>query len=241
MESILDIERKNIRWSTALHSGLSAVWPVCFGYIPLGLAMGVLGDKAGLSPVQVLVMSLCVFAGSGQFIAVSMIAAGASVSAIVMTTFMINLRHLLMSFSLAVHLKGVCRKKLTLFCHGIVDETFAVNLNRFKQGNWDSTRAIVVNYAAFLTWVISCTAGCLSGQFVPEGAYGLDYALTAMFISLLVFQLRGSLYFLTAAITGGIAVLLSILIPGNTYIVLASVMGATLGLLIKKSRGSLAG
>ena len=225
----------------AMVQGLSAVWPICFGYIPLGLAMGVLGEKAGLSSVQVFFMSLFVFAGSGQFIAVSMISAGASIPSIVMTTFMINLRHMLMSSSLAVHFNGVCRKKLTLFCHGIVDETFAVNLDKLKNGDWGIRRAAVVNYAAFFSWVISTTAGCFCGQFISENAFGLDYALTAMFISLLVFQLTGLIYVLTAIVAGAIAVALSLVLPGNSYIVVASLVAATLGVIVKKWRKTDAG
>lgn len=221
---------------SSLVQGLLAIWPICVGYIPLGLAMGVLGEKAGLSPVQVCFMSLCVFAGSGQFIAVSMIAAGASIPAIVLTTFIVNLRHLLMSSSLAVHYRGVCRKKITLLSYGIVDETFAVNLNQLKNGPWDIDKAIVASYAAFFSWVGSTTAGCFCGQFIPENAFGLDYALTAMFIILLIFQLNGPIFVITALIAGAAAVALSLVLPGNAYIIIATLFAATVGVIIKKWR-----
>lgn len=222
--------------SVSIFQGLLAIWPICVGYIPLGLAMGVLGEKAGLSPVQVGFMSLCVFAGSGQFIAVSMIAAGASIPAIVMTTFIVNLRHLLMSSSLAVYYKGACRKKITMLSYGIVDETFAVNLNKLKTGPWEIDKAIVASYTAFFSWVASTTAGCFCGRFIPENALGLDYALTAMFISLMIFQLNGSIYFITAIIAGLSAVLLSLIIPGNTYIIIATLFAATAGVIIRKRK-----
>jgi 4-azaleucine resistance transporter AzlC len=77
--------------------GLQAGWPICLGYIPIGLAFGVLAQKAGLSPLHIGLMSALVFAGSAQFIAVSMLAAGASATAIILTTFVVNLRHVLMS------------------------------------------------------------------------------------------------------------------------------------------------
>lgn len=221
---------------SSLTQGLLAIWPICVGYIPLGLAMGVLGEKAGLSPLQVGFMSLCVFAGSGQFIAVSMIASGASIAAIVFTTFIVNLRHLLMSSSLAVHYQGVCRKKISVLSYGIVDETFAVNLNQLKKGPWDINKAIVASYAAFFSWVISTTLGCYSGRFIPENAFGLDYALTAMFITLLIFQLNGSIFAITAIIAGVSAVALSLVLPGNAYIIIATLFAATAGVIIKKWR-----
>ena len=221
---------------SSIVQGLLAIWPICVGYIPLGLAMGVLGEKAGLSPFQVGFMSLCVFAGSGQFIAVSMITVGASIPAIVLTTFIVNLRHLLMSSSLAVHYQGACRKKITMLSYGIVDETFAVNLNQLKIGPWEIEKAIVASYAAFFSWVISTTIGCYFGRFIPENAFGLDYALTAMFITLLIYQLNGRIFVLTAILAGASAVGLSLVIPGNAYIIIATLFAASAGVIIKKWR-----
>ena len=228
-------EATNRNWTKkSFLQALFAIWPICVGYIPLGLALGVLGERAGLTPFQISIMSLFVFAGSGQFIAISMITAGASVSAIVATTFIVNLRHLLMSSSLAVHYNGECRKKISLLSYCIVDETFAVNLHKLKNGKWSIETAIIASYAAFFTWVASTTAGCFFGRFIPENAFGLDYALTAMFISLLIFQLNGSIYTITAIIAGVVAVALSMLIPGNAYIIIATLFAATAGVIIKK-------
>jgi len=91
---------------STLFRGMAAAWPICLGYAPIGLAFGVLAQKAGLTPLEIGLMSVIVFAGSSQFIAVSMLAAGASVFSIVTTTFIVNLRHFLMSSALAVYLKN---------------------------------------------------------------------------------------------------------------------------------------
>lgn len=141
-----------------------------------------------------------------------------------------------MSSSLAVHYSGACRKKITLLSYGIVDETFAVNLNQFKKGPWAIDNAIVASYAAFFSWTASTTAGSFCGKFIPENAFGLDYALTAMFIALLIFQLHGKIYFETAIIAGISAVGFSLVIPGNTYIIIATLFAATAGVIIKKRR-----
>lgn len=216
--------------------GFMAVWPICLGYIPLGIAMGVLGQKAMLSPLQVLAMSLMVFAGSGQFIAVSMISAGAFIPSIIATVFMINLRHLLMSSSLCVYMKNVKPFKLTLLSLGIVDETFAVNIEKLKKGNWGPRRAIAVNFFAYSAWALSTFTGCYFGEFIPEGSFGIDYALSAMFICLLIFQLNGSIYFFTGIISGIIAVFLAMTIKGNSYIVISSIIAASIGVIIKKRK-----
>lgn len=216
-----------------MKQGLMAVWPICLGYIPIGLAFGVLAQKAGLTPFETGLMSVLVFAGSSQFIAVSMISAGATGMSIVMTTFIVNLRHFLMSSSLSVFLKGEKRAKLFLFAYGVTDESFAVNLSKFRDRDWDMNRSLIVNHVANLTWIASTVLGGYGGQFIPEGAFGIDYALIAMFICLLIYQLRGRRYVITAIISGVLSVILSLIIPGNSYIVLASVLAATVGVVLK--------
>lgn len=220
-----------------LKKGAVAAWPICLGYVPIGLAFGVLAQKAGLSPLEIGLMSVFVFAGSSQFIAVSMLAAGASLFAIVATTFVVNLRHFLMSSALAVFLKNADHKKLTFFAYGVTDESFAVNLSKFRDSQWDLDSALVTNYTANFTWIITTVLGGIGGQFIPAHAFGIDYALIAMFICLLVFQLRGFIYVLTAAIAGICAVLLSMVIPGNSYIVIASMAAAAIGVVIKEKVG----
>lgn len=225
--------RGNSRLQT-VGDGLRVAWPICLGFFPIGLAFGVLGQKAGLGPLQIGFMSLLVFAGSSQFIAVAMLASGASMLPIIATTFMVNLRHALMSSSMAVQLRGVNRWFLTIFAYGITDESFAVNMTRFRDGNWDLWRALVVNQATNAAWIACTVAGAHVGQFIPAKAFGIDYALTGMFLCLLVFQLRGRIYLLTAAVAALISVALYVTLPGNAYVVVASVAAATLGFVLKR-------
>ena len=214
--------------------GLISAWPICLGYIPVGLALGVIAQKAGLHPFEIGFMSLLVFAGSAQFIAVSMLANGAGAVPILFTTFVVNLRHLLMSSSLALHLGNASKRILSLFAYGVTDESFGVNVSKFRDENWDIKRALVVNHATNITWVISTIIGGYGGQLIPAGAFGIDYALTAMFIGLLVIQLKGRKYVMTAVIAGALAIILSLALPGYLYIVLASVVAATVGVVLSK-------
>ena len=200
------------------------------------MAFGVLAQKAGLTPIEIGLMSLLVFAGSSQFIAVSMISTGAAALPIIITVFMINLRHFLMSSALAVFFKRTSRKKLSLFAYGVTDESFAVNYNRLAEGDWGLNRSLTVNQSANLVWILSTIIGGYGGQFIPTRAFGIDFALIAMFICLLVFQLKGRIYVLTAVIAGVSAVFLSINIPGNAYVILASMVAATAGAIIKSGK-----
>jgi len=92
----------------------------------------------------------------------------------------------------------------------------------------------VVNHAANLTWFVSTVAGGIGGHFIPEGALGIDYALIAMFICLLIYQIKKLIHVLTAVIAGLTAVGLALIIPGNTYIVIASIVAATVGVIIQR-------
>lgn len=230
-------ERTAERPGQPLRDGLAAAWPICLGYVPLGVALGVLARQAGIGPAWIGLMSVLVFAGSAQFIAVAMLAGGASAGAIILTTFVVNFRHFLMSSALAVPLTGVHRGFLSLFAYGITDESFAVNLARFRRGGWDRWRALTVNQAANAAWVAATVAGGLAGAFIPPGAFGIDYALIAMFICLLVFQLQERIHLLTALLSGAFAVLWYLAVPGDSYVVAASTAAATLGFLLQRRRG----
>jgi 4-azaleucine resistance transporter AzlC len=221
---------------TDIREGLAAAWPICLGYFPIGLSLGVLAQKTGLVPWQMALMSLLVFAGGSQFIAVAMIGSGASLAAIATTTFMINLRHLLMSSALATHFPGVSRRFLALFAYGVTDESFAVNMARFNHGGWNRHSALVLNQAANATWFFSTVAGAYAGQFIPAASLGIDYALTGMFICLLVFQLRGRIFVATALISALCSVLAYVWLPGNAYVIVASCLAATAGFALRRSR-----
>lgn len=228
------MNKTSLKDKQTLRQGAVAAWPICLGYFPIGLALGVLAQKAGLPWWAVAMMSVMVFAGSAQFICVAMITAGASTPAIILTTFVVNLRHVLMSSALAVYLQGVNRKFLALYSYGVTDESFAVNLTKFREGNWGRWQALIVNHMANSVWIMATVCGALIGQFVPQGALGVDYALTGMFICLLVFQLQGRIYVITGFLAAGISTLWYLLIPGDSYIVGASMSAATIGYLLNK-------
>ena len=139
--------------------GAKRALPIVLGYVPIGFAYGVLAGKSGLSETNTLLMSLIVFAGSAQFIAVGLFASGTGPAAVILTTFVVNLRHMLMAASLAPYLSAWKKRYLAFFSYQLTDETFALHsstagklnecrvealsLNMTAQvflGAWDSTR-----------------------------------------------------------------------------------------------------
>jgi len=225
---------KNESLKPNIQSGAVAAWPICLGYFPIGLALGVLAQKAGLPWWAVAMMSVIVFAGSTQFICVAMLSAAASPLTIILTTFIVNFRHTLMSSALAVHLAGINRKFLALFAYGVTDESFAVNMAKFRSGDWNRYQALTVNHLANIAWFAATVCGTQVGQFIPPGAFGIDYALIAMFICLLVFQFQSRIHILTALLGLAISTIWYLLIPGDSYIVGSAITAASLGFILQR-------
>ena len=217
-----------------LRDGIAGAWPICLGYFPIGVALGVLSRQAGFTPLDIGLMSILVFAGSAQFIAVAMVADGASPLAIIATTFIVNFRHVLMSSSLAVPLRGVSRRFLALFAYGVTDESFAVNTARFKSGQWDRWRALVVHHTANTTWIVASILGCVMGSLIPKGAFGIDFALPAMFLALIVMQVHNRLQVIVGLSAAAISLCLYLWVPGDSYALVAAVCAATLGFALQR-------
>lgn len=221
--------------------GVKASLPVVLGYVPVGMAFGVLAAQAGLNNWEVFFMSLMVYAGSSQFIGTGMIAAGASPAAIIVTTFLVNSRHILMSASLSPYLKKFSLRALSVIGFGITDETFAVAMTDVLKEEKDPPYFLALNIIAHFFWVASTVIGALAGNIIPNPeALGLQFALPAMFIGLLVIQLRSGLAVVIALSSAVLSIILKLLLPGNWNVILASLIIATIGVIseVWKSKSS---
>jgi len=211
--------------------GITRAIPIILGYVPIGFAYGVLAGKSGLSEGNTLLMSLIVFAGSAQFIAVGLFAAGTGPAVVILTTFIVNLRHMLMAASLAPWLSGWKKRYLAFFSYELTDETFALHSMSAAQLGACRLEALSLNVTAQGSWVLGTLLGIVaSGAIGDVKPLGLDYALAAMFIGLLVGQCGSIIRVFTAILSGGIATLLYLAGWHQFYIIFATVVAATLGL-----------
>lgn len=211
----------------------SAAIPICLGYLPLGFACGVLAQKIGLSIFEIAGMSLIVFAGSSQFIAVSMIGTNSSIEVIIMATFVVNLRHFLLSSVLAKFLRNKKKSFLLIYSHGVTDESFAINYHKFTEGIWDSQKAIIVNIISFSCWNFGNIIGGLAGAILPVSNEIASYTLTAMFICLLVLNLKNKAFIIVGIFTGAASIYLSLILKNSFYIVITAILGASVGYFIE--------
>ncbi|UHA75913.1 AzlC family ABC transporter permease [Paenibacillus sp. 481] len=220
--------------------GVKDCLPTVLGYLSIGFAAGVLERAAGLTIMEILLMSLFVYAGSAQFITAGMVLAGAPVTAIIFTIFLANLRHLLMSAALAPYFRHLPIWKNTLIGLQITDETFGVAANHLANRALGSDKWMLgLNVTAYLNWAIANVAGAFFGQWIADPkAWGLDFALPAMFIGLLILQIlsRGKLRtdVIVAASAAIIAFIGGLVGLDSFSIIIATVVAATMGMVVEK-------
>jgi 4-azaleucine resistance transporter AzlC len=211
--------------------------PIVLGYAPIGLAYGLLGQQTGLGAWPTVGMSLLVFSGAAQFMAISMFFRGADALVVIGTTFIVNFRHVLMSASLAPLIGGWNTSLRAAFGLMLTDESFAIHSASFPLGEPDPAEAIALNVTAYIAWAASGLAGYYLGALIesPE-AWGLDFALPAMFIGLLLPACRDKPA-VTAALCGG-AVSVAVGIAGmrSWAAFIGAVAGATAGVLVMEGR-----
>lgn len=190
--------------SHSIAQGLYAGLPVAIGYVPIAIAYGALGVASGLTWWHTVLMSLLVFAGASQFMAVGMLAAGAGAIQVVIATFVLNFRHLIMSLSLFDRLRSFPVVKRILAALGVTDETFAVLVVRAgdKQGTPTPRFVAATMLTAYLAWAGGSVIGAIFAEFIPAHiSNGMSVALYAMFIALLMPAVRGSAWAALTAVT----------------------------------------
>lgn len=218
--------------------GLIRAVPIILGYLPIGIAFGVLASTAGLSVYSATAMSIFVFAGSAQLISVGLIGAGASIFATTITVFLVNLRHLLMSASLAPYLKELKTWQQVLFSYQLTDESFAVHSVNFRQvGTPSFTQLFTLNLSAQFAWVSGTVIGAwVGGQLTFDTeAYGIDFALPAMFIALLVMQIEKKKHLNIALLAAALGLCFLLLGFSQLYIIMATIIAAICGALTDKT------
>ncbi len=208
--------------------------PIVFGYIPIGFAYGVLAQQAGLSTLNILLMSIIVYAGSSQFIAVGLFAAAVPGLTIILTTFVVNLRHMLFSAALSPYLRGWKAPELALFSYELTDESFAIHSVAFAEKVPAKPEIIAINMTAQVAWILGSALGAFAGQLVSDvKPLALDYTLPAMFIALLVMQFRQKSDVVVAVAAGLLCVGLVLMGLDRWSVIIATVTGATLGVGIE--------
>lgn len=219
--------------------GIRDCVPVVLGYVAIGFAFGVVGRTAGLSVMEVGLMSALLYAGSAQFVVTGMLGAAAPAPAIVVTVLLVNLRHFLYSAALAPYARKFAHWQNALIGAELTDETFALASSHLARGVAPSAAWLFgINLTAQTTWVLSTVGGAILGRAISDTrALGLDFALASMFAALLVLQITNRPRVraaVTVALVGAvIGVGGALIVPASWAIVVAAVAAASAGVLIE--------
>lgn len=201
--------------------------PVVLAYLPLGAAAGIVGARMGLSPMEVTLLSVLVFAGSAQFIFAELV--GGSALALVVTIFLVNFRHLLYSTALAQRIKHLSTGRRVAIGAQLTDESFAL-MSILYRGEARARGLLVLNMCGYLAWLCGNIGGALLGEVVDVEQWGADYLLIAMFAALLMLNFvsapRKMAAFLALAVAGGLSIGLGLAYPHPLNILLAAAVAA---------------
>lgn len=216
-------------------SGLRAEIPLIIGVIPFGMIYGVLALSAGLHPVEAQAMSCVIFAGSAQFISTQLIGAGSPAWVIVLTVFMVNLRHTLYSASVAPYLKPLHPGWKCLLAYFLTDEAYAVAITNFTR--CQDEKADVCDYGhwfflgagsgLWMGWQISTAVGIFLGALLPA-SLSLDFTLALTFIAMVIPMLK-TRSMLAAAVIAGVTALATYGLPYKFGLILAALLGILVG------------
>ncbi|HEY8462458.1 MAG TPA: AzlC family ABC transporter permease [Bacillota bacterium] len=219
-----------------LKAGVIAGLPIFIGYLPIAIAFGLLAKVTGLNFVQSLAFSIFVYAGASQFIALNLLQTGAAQLEIVTATLLLNLRHLLMSTSLAARLERKTKGLLPWIAFGVTDESFSVAATR--EGKLDPGYLLALNFTAYLGWVGGTAGGFWVGAALPKTLQqSMGITLYAMFVALLVPVIKKKAWYGCLALTAGLVhTILAGLkrFPAGWNIILAILVVTLVGALVER-------
>ena len=209
--------------------------PVMAGYIILGIGFGILAYNAGYGFLWALAMSLFIFAGSMQYVGVGLLAGGASVLTVILTTVMVNARHLFYSISMLRHYKNAGRCKPYLI-FSLTDETYSLLCDgKVPEGTEPDRFRFLVSLFNQSYWVLGSVIGSLVSGILPFSTAGIEFSMTALFIASFTEQ------WITAkdhipAVVGLLGTLLCLIVFGPERFLIPAMLLITLLLTLLRNR-----
>ena len=161
--------------------------PIAAGYIPLGIAYGILVMQLGMPWWMAPALSIAAFSGSAELLVITLAASYTPIAVIAVTMLLVNFRHLFYAFSFPLHLvEGRVARFFSMYA--LVDEAYAITAARPE--GWTKPRLLAMQVTYHATWVASGLVGVFAGSLIPAQIQGLDFALTALFITLTIDSIR---------------------------------------------------
>lgn len=208
--------------------------PVMAGYLVLGFGFGILLEKSGYGVLWALAMSIFIYAGSMQYVAISLLTSGASLISAALTTIMVNARHLFYGISMIERYKGAGKKKPYLI-FALTDETYSLVCDGdYPEGVDPHAYCAAVSFMNQCYWVIGSVAGSLIGSAITFNTAGIDFSMTALFVTVFVEQWLSTKNHLPALIGIGASVV-CLLVFGSENFLIPSMIAITVILSLGKT------
>ncbi len=222
-------------------AGIRGEAPILPGVFPFGMIYGVLALSAHIPAITAQAMSSVVFAGSSQFIIAQLVAAGTPPLVIIVTAFIVNIRHMLYSASLAPFVKRLPARWKWLLAYLLTDEAYAVTISHYRQSEDETHNEAYKHWyffgaglALWTTWQISTAIGIFLGTQVPA-SWSLDFTSTLTFIALVVPSLKDRAS-TAAALTAGFVAVFAYALPFKLGLGVATIIGILVGLCVETIR-----
>ncbi len=222
-------------------TGIKDEVPILPGVFPFGMIYGVLALGAHIPAITAQAMSSVVFAGSSQFIIAQLVAAGTPPIVIIVTAFIVNIRHMLYSASLAPFVKRLPTRWKWLLAYLLTDEAYAVTISHYRYGEGEVQDETFKHWyflgtglALWMTWQVSTAIGIFLGAQVPA-SWSLDFTSTLTFIALVVPSLKDRAS-TVAALTAGIVAVVVYALPFKLGLGVATIVGIVVGLCVENIR-----
>lgn len=201
----------------------------------MGTTFGVVARQSGLLPVEIIGMSVLVFAGASQFAIVQLWSASAPIPIIIASVLFINLRHLLMATSLRPRFERLSVVRSVLAAFFLTDESFAMATRDFQRGGRGLAYYLTFAVALFVVWnVATITGAVLGGAIGDPRRLGVDFAITATFIGIVVLALRRPADVFTAVAAAGISGALALLGVPTVAVITAGAIAPLIGIIARR-------
>ena len=207
--------------------------PVMTGYLFLGFGFGIILQQNGYGVLWALAMSLFIYAGSMQYVGVGLLTGGASLAAAALTTLMVNARHLFYGISMIDTYKGTGKRKPYLI-FALTDETYSLVSRKLPEGVEKTAYCFLVSLFDQCYWVAGSAVGALAGK-LPLDFTGIDFALTALFVTIFVEQWLSTKNHLPALVGVGSAVLCLVIFGAENFLIPAMILIAAILIMLQKT------
>lgn len=229
-------QKRGMDMKKDLRMAFRSTIPVLTGYLTLGFGFGVLLRTKGFSWLWALGMSGAIYAGSMQYVALDLMTGGVSLITVALTTLMVNARHLFYGISMVDKYKGTGIKKPYLI-FGLTDETYSLVCGNLPEGVENRSRYyLLVSFMNQCYWITGSVIGALFGGIIHFNVEGIDFALTALFVTIFTDQWLTNKDHIYALVGVGSAVLCLLIFGAENFLIPSMILITILLAVLQKVR-----